>query len=213
MLLRGLGCLTSASSIGSKHNFLMLSEKRLRCVQQTANYMMEDRLKGVSPAKSTSQGSGMWRCQPPQVKRTKSLVTRQHPQCQTERERWVGVASFVSARAGVSSCRGANTSGVRTESAREGTFEPCYDGTRAACASAEGAGADGTNAAAQCGVSWVDVFHGSMPVTRQTRRQGVKLRCRFRNHLTRALNRELQYDGCWSFQERHGFAYGREFTR
>ena len=100
------------------------------------------------------RGFGMLRCQPPQVKRTKSLATRQHPQCQTERERWVGVASFVSARAGVSSCRGANTSGASTESARTGTFDTCHDGTRAACASAKGVGADGTNAAAQCGVSW-----------------------------------------------------------
>ena len=31
----------------------------------------------------------------------------------------------------------------------QGTFETCYDGSRAACASAEGAGADGTNTAAQ----------------------------------------------------------------
>ena len=108
----------------------------------------------------------MWRCQPPQVKRTKSLATRQHPQCQIERERWVGVASFVSARAGVSGCRGANTSGASTESARAGTFDTCYDGTRAACASAEGAGSDGTNAAGlSVAFLGADVFHGSMQMS------------------------------------------------
>ena len=43
------------------------------------------------------------RCEPPTPRQPKSLATRRHPQCQTER--WVVAASFKSARPGVSSTR------------------------------------------------------------------------------------------------------------
>ena len=36
--------------------FLDAERERLRCVQQTVNYLMEDRQKGVSPAKSIVPG-------------------------------------------------------------------------------------------------------------------------------------------------------------
>ena len=135
--------------------FLDAGRERLRWFQQAANYMMEDRLKGASPAKSiVPGGSG---CGGASLPHPGSPRVWQQDSIHSARQNvnvGLGVASFVSARAGVSGCRGANTSGASTESARAGTFDTCYDGTRAACTSAEGAGADGTNAAAQCSVSW-----------------------------------------------------------
>ena len=71
----------------------------------------------------------------------------------------------MSARAGVSSCRGANTSGASTGSARAGTFDTCHDGTRAACASAKVRELTEPTLLLNAAYLGADVSHGSMPVS------------------------------------------------